>query len=71
MEVFQANFDRFEGAWPTEVGMTRGLSALGRYAEAIPHAKKALEQARERNDSLNTPSLESMIEKLEAGEDVN
>ena len=71
MKVFQANFDRFDGGWPTEVGMVRGLSALGRYAEAVEHAKKALAQARERNDAVNTTSLESMIPKLEAGQDVN
>ena len=35
MEVFQANFDRFAGAWPTEVGMARGLSEIGRHAEVI------------------------------------
>ena len=45
LEVFKANHERFEGAWPTEVGMARGLSAVGRYEEAIPHAQKALEQA--------------------------
>ena len=71
MKVFQANFDRFAGDWPTEVGMVRGLSALGRYAEAVEHAKKALAQARERNDTVNTTSLESMIPKLEAGQDIN
>jgi hypothetical protein len=71
MRVFQSNFDRFAGDWPTEVGMVRGLSALGRYAEAVEHAKKALAQARERNDTLNATSLESMIPKLEAGQDIN
>jgi hypothetical protein len=71
MRVFQANFDRFNGDWPTEVGMVRGLSALGRYAEAVEHARKALAQARERNDTVNTTSLESMIPKLEAGQDIN
>ena len=71
MEVFQANYDRHAGAWPTEVGMTRGLSAMGRYAEAAEHAKKALAQARERGDRANVTSLEAMIPKLEAGQDVN
>lgn len=71
MEVFQANYDRFEGAWPTEVGMTRGLSALGRYDEALVHAKKALEQAKARNDAANVPSLEHMIQLLHEGKDVN
>lgn len=71
MRVFQLNYERFDGAWPTEVGMVRGLSAVGRYAEAVEHARKALAQAREREDAVNIASLEAMIPKLEAGEDVN
>jgi len=71
MRVFQANYDRFEGGWPTEVGMVRGLSALGHYAQAIEHAKKAIEQARAQNDTVNTASLEAMIPRLEAGQDIN
>ena len=68
LEVFEKNFGRFEGAWPTHVGMARGLSNLGRYAEAKEHAEKALAQA---PDDLNRGSLETMIEQLSRGEDVN
>lgn len=68
LEVFEANHQRFEGAWPTEVGMARGLSAEGRYAEAVKHAEVALGQA---PDQLNKDSLTSMIENLKAGKDVN
>lgn len=71
LEVFQASYDRFEGAWPTPVGMLRGLSALGRYAEAIPYAKEGLEQARAQGDTGNATNIEAMIQRLEAGEDVN
>ena len=71
MEVFQTNFDRFAGAWPTEVGMARGLSALGRHTEALEHARKALAQAREREDAVNVASLEAMIARLEAGQGAN
>lgn len=71
MAIFQTNFDRFDGAWPTEVGMMRGLSALGRHQEALAHARKALGQARERQDTLNITSIEAMIPRLEAGEDIN
>jgi hypothetical protein len=71
LAVFQTNLERFDGAWPTEVGMVRGLAAVGRYAEALPHAKKALEQAKAQNDAVNTGSLENMIQRLEAGQDVN
>ncbi|MCB0638849.1 MAG: DUF2911 domain-containing protein [Lewinella sp.] len=68
MKIFQANYDRFDGAWPTEVGMARGLSALGEYAKAAEHARIALTQA---PDDLNRGSLEQMIQMLSEGKDVN
>ena len=68
LKVFQKSFERFDGAWPTHVGMARGLSAVGRYKDALKHAKAALEQA---PDDLNKKSLEGMIEALDAGQDVN
>jgi tetratricopeptide (TPR) repeat protein len=71
MEIFQTNFDRYHGEWPTEVGMVRGLSALGRYPEALEHVKVALQQARDRNDTVNATSIEAMIPRLEAGQDIN
>jgi Flp pilus assembly protein TadD len=46
----------------------RGHSALGRYPQALEHARKALPQA---PDDLNRTSLETAIERLERGEDVN
>ncbi len=68
LRVFKANHDRFDGAWPTEVGMARGLSANGQYEAAIKHAEIALSQA---PDQLNKDSLSGMIESLKAGKDVN
>lgn len=68
LAVFQANHKRFEGAWPTEVGMARGLSATGQYAAAIKHAEVALTQA---PDQLNKDNLSSMIATLKEGKDVN
>lgn len=68
MMVFEANHKRFEGAWPTEVGMARGLSAIGKYAEAAKHATIALGQA---PDDLNKNSLTQMIASLKDGKDVN
>lgn len=68
MDIFQANHKRFDGAWPTEVGMARGLSAVGKYKEAAQHARIALEQA---PDDLNRNNLRQMIETLEASKDVN
>ena len=68
LAVFEANHKRFEGAWPTEVGMARGLSATGNYEQAIKHAEIALGQA---PDQLNKNSLAKMIESLKEGNDVN
>jgi len=68
LQVFTANYERFAGAWPTNVGMARGLAAAGRRAEALAYAEKALGQA---PDQLNRDNLVQMIEKLKKGEDVN
>ncbi len=68
MEVFRTNYERFDGAWPTHVGMARGYSALGEYAKAAEHARKALEQA---PDELNRQNLERLIEQLDKGEAIN
>ncbi|MEM9593030.1 MAG: DUF2911 domain-containing protein [Acidobacteriota bacterium] len=68
LAVFKKSYERFDGAWPTHVGMARGYSAVGEYAKAIEHAKKALAQA---PNDLNRTSLQGMIETLEGGEDVN
>ena len=68
LEVFKFNFENMEGAWPTHVGMARGLSAVGKYEKAVEHAKIALEQA---PDDLNRNNLTQAIEKLKKGEDIN
>ena len=68
MKVFEANFKRHQGAWPTEVGLARGYSALGQYAKALEHAKVALTQA---PDDLNRTSLEGAIQRLSEGKDIN
>jgi tetratricopeptide (TPR) repeat protein len=44
-EVFQKNFTKHKGAWPTNVGMMRIYSAMGDYKKALEHAKAALPQA--------------------------
>lgn len=68
MEVFKYNYEKFEGAWPTEVGMARGYSAMGAYDKALKHAEKALAQA---PDELNENSLTQAVERLKKGEDIN
>lgn len=68
MRVFEKNAERHGDAWPVHVGLMRGHSALGRYPQALEHAKKALPQA---PDDLNRTALQTAIEKLERGENVN
>ena len=68
LAVFQVNAKRHAGAWPTEVGLARGYSAVGNYKEALKHAKIAVAQA---PDAGNKKFLEGAIEKLAAGQDLN
>lgn len=64
MAVFETNYKKYEGKWPTAVGMMRGLSAMGNYPEALKYAKMGLTQA---PDDLNKNSLQDAVKKLEAG----
>ena len=68
MEIFKMNYKRFESAWPTNVGMARGHSALGEYEKAIPYAEKAFAEA---PDQLNKSSMENAIKMLKEGKDIN
>lgn len=64
MAVFERNFKQNKGAWPTNVGMMRGYSALGNYKKALEHAKLAVVQA---PDEVNKKNLEQAVKTLEAG----
>lgn len=68
MKVFEKNAERHGDEWPVHVGLMRGHSALGRYPQALEHARKALPQA---PDDANRTALQTAIERLERGEDVN
>lgn len=68
MEIFKKNVEIHGDTWPTNVGMARGLSALGKYEKALHYAKLAYEQA---PDKLNKDGLASSIEKLKNNEDMN
>ena len=67
-KVFKLNYDKNPNQYTTNVGMTRGHSAMGEYKKALPFAKAALAQA---PDQRNKESVEIMIKKLEEGKDVN
>ncbi|MGZ5433198.1 MAG: DUF2911 domain-containing protein [Thermoanaerobaculia bacterium] len=68
VRIFELNAKRHPNAWPVHVGLARGYSAVGRYKDALKHAKLALAQA---PDDLNKRSLEAGIQKLEEGKDMN
>lgn len=64
MAVFQKNYAKYKGAWPTNVGMMRGYSATGDLKKALEHARLALAQA---PDDLNRKSLELAVKTLSEG----
>lgn len=64
LEVFEANFKKHSGAWPTQVGLMRGYSANGDLKKALEHAKAALAQA---PDDTNKKNLENSIKTLSEG----
>ncbi len=68
LAVFEENHKRHNGAWPTEMGLARGYSALGQYDKALAHARVALGQA---PDEVNRKALAAAIQKLEQGKDIN
>jgi hypothetical protein len=68
LKVFELNAKRHPNAWPVNVGLARGYSAVGRYKDALKAAKLALAQA---PDEQNRTVLAEGIKKLEAGQDMN
>lgn len=64
MVIFEKNYKKNNGSWPTNVGMMRGYSASGDLKKALEHAKMALTQA---PDDLNKRTLETAIKTLEEG----
>ncbi|UTW65873.1 DUF2911 domain-containing protein [bacterium SCSIO 12643] len=68
MEVFKANYKKNNGAWPTNVGMARGYSALGQYSTAAKYVKKALKIV---PDEGNKQNLQKALILLKEGKDIN
>lgn len=68
LAAWELNAKRYPNQWPVHVGLARGLSANGRYKEALKEAKLALAQA---PDEINKRSLTDAVAKLEAGKDMN
>ncbi len=70
LEVFKYNHKRFEGVWPTNYGLARGYSAVGNYKQAIKYLKLAKANI-PAGDTVNGPIIDTNLEKLENGEDIN
>ena len=68
MAVFEKNYKKYKGAWPTNVGMMRGYSGLGNYKKALEYAKAAVPQA---PDEQNKKNLEQAVKDLSEGKPVN
>jgi len=68
LKVFELNAKRHPNQWPVHVGLARGYSAVGRYKDALKHAKLAMAQA---PDDVNRKTLADGIKKLEEGKDMN
>jgi hypothetical protein len=68
LQVFEFNHTKNPGQFATLVGMARGLSANGDYAKAAEYATKALPLAP--NDN-NKQAVQAMLDKLNAGKDIN
>ncbi|HEX6087438.1 MAG TPA: DUF2911 domain-containing protein [Thermoanaerobaculia bacterium] len=68
LRVWELNAKRHPNTWPVHVGLARGYSGVGRYKDALKHAKLALAQA---PDDINRRTLEAGIKKLEEGKDMN
>jgi len=45
VEIFEMNYKKFNGAWPTSAGLMRGYSAQGDLKKALEYANKAVEQS--------------------------
>ena len=45
LEIFEMNYKKFNGAWPTSAGLMRGYSAKGDLKKALEYANKAVADA--------------------------
>jgi tetratricopeptide (TPR) repeat protein len=68
LEVFKTNFAKNPNQFTTLMGLTRGYSANGDFKNALKYANMALPLA---PDAQNKTNVQSMIDKLKAGKDVN
>ncbi|HEY2720092.1 MAG TPA: DUF2911 domain-containing protein [Chitinophagaceae bacterium] len=68
LDVFKMNFDKNPNQFTTLMGLVRGYSANGDYKNALKYANQALPLA---PNQLNKTNVETIIDKLKQGKDVN
>jgi hypothetical protein len=68
LDVFKMNFDKNPNQFTTLMGLVRGYSANGDYKTALKYANQALPLAPDANNKNN---LQTIIDKLKDGKDVN
>ncbi len=67
-EVFKSNYEKYPGQYTTTFGMARGYSALGDFKKALKFAEMAKPLV---PDQQNKNYLETAIQKLKEGKDIN
>jgi tetratricopeptide (TPR) repeat protein len=67
-DVFKIDYDKFPNQFLTNAGMARGYSAIGDYKKALSYALKAQAQA---PDTANKNIVDTMVKKLQDGQDIN
>ncbi len=67
LDVFKMNYDKNPNQVTTLIGLVRGYSANGDYKTALDYANKAMAVT----DTQNKSNLQTMIDKLKNGKDVN
>jgi len=67
LAIFKTNVERHPDTWYVELGLARGLSALGRYKEAAEAMKVSLGKAPENRKAM----VQGFLDRLEKGEDIN
>jgi hypothetical protein len=68
LDVFKMNYDKNPDQFTTLVGLARGYAANGDYAAALKYAQLALPMA---PNQQNKSAIETAIQKLKEGKDIN
>ena len=68
LDVFKMNYEKHPDVYTTNMGLTRGYSAMGDYKKALTYAQKALVQA---PNQPNKVAVENAIKSLQEGKDFN